>query len=123
MGEILFKELSYKLNGIFFEVQNTLGTKFQEKHYLRAICALLDSQKISYAIEVPIHVEIKGVVIGDFRADLIVDNQILIELKATDRMTKDHKLQILRYLEALHFKLGMLVNFRIRPLQVWRVIC
>ena len=118
---ILYKDLSYQLNGILFAVQNTLGTKFQEKHYLKTICIYLDEPHIPYKTEVAFPVTINGNLIGNFRADLIIDNKILIELKATDRLTKDHKLQMLRYLEALNLKLGLLANFRIRPLQIWRV--
>ncbi len=121
MGEIIYKDLSFKLNGILFAVQNKLGTKFQEKHYLKAVCAYLDAENISYATEVPLQIEINGTIIGKFRADLIIDNKILVELKVTDRLTIDHKMQMLRYLEALNLKLGLLINFRMRPLQIWRV--
>ncbi len=121
MGDIIYKDLSFRLNGILFAVQNKLGTKFQEKHYLKAVCAYLDAENISYATEVPLQVEINGIIIGKFRADLIVENTILAELKVTDRLTIDHKMQMLRYLEALNLRLGLLINFRIRPLQIWRV--
>ncbi|MSU75123.1 MAG: GxxExxY protein [Candidatus Magasanikbacteria bacterium] len=121
MGGIIYQELSYQLNGVLFDVQNKLGTKFQEKHYVKAVCAFLKSKSISYVAEASLHVVIDGVVIGDFRADLVVDNKIVIEFKATDRLTKDHKIQLLRYLEALNLRLGLLVNFRVRPLQIWRV--
>ena len=122
MEVIQFKDLSYKVNGILFETQNTLGTKFQEKHYSKTICVYLDQLGIPYATEVPFEIRVNGQIIGKFRADLIIDNKILIELKATDRLTKDHKLQMLRYLQALDLKLGLLVNFRISPLQIWRVV-
>ncbi len=121
MGDIIYKDLSFQLNGILFTTQNKLGTKFQEKHYSKAVCAYLDEQHIPYKTELPFEVKINNTVIGKFRADLIVDNKILIELKVTDRLTIDHKMQMLRYLEALDLKLGLLVNFRIRPLQIWRV--
>ena len=119
--KILYREFSYKLNGILFEAQNSLGTKFQEKHYLKMICGLLDKSHIPYDVEVPLQIEVDGVIVGKFRADLIVDNKILVELKAVDRLSKDHKLQIIRYLQALDLRLGLLVNFRVRPLQIWRV--
>ncbi len=59
---------------------------------------------------------------GNFKADMTVDDKILIEFKTTDRLTNDHRQQILRYLEATKIKLGLLVNFRIRPLQIKRII-
>jgi len=122
MAELLYKDLSYKLNGIFFEVQNKLGTKFQEKHYLKAICAFLKENNIPFKTEVSFKVDFKNETLGLFRADLIVDDKILVELKAVDRLTNDHKLQILRYLQALDLELALLVNFRLRPLQFIRVI-
>ncbi|MFA4906410.1 MAG: GxxExxY protein [Candidatus Margulisiibacteriota bacterium] len=122
MAELLYKDLSYKLNGIFFEVQNKLGTKFQEKHYLKAICSLLKEQKVPFKTEVSFKLNFNNELLGSFRADMIVDDKILIELKAVDRLTNDHKLQILRYLQALNLELALLVNFRLRPLQIIRVI-
>jgi hypothetical protein len=58
MGEIIYQELSYQLNGVLFDVQNKLGTKFQEKHYVKAVCALLKSKSIFYVVEAPLHVVI-----------------------------------------------------------------
>jgi len=121
MGEIIYKELSYQLNGILFKTQNTIGTKFQEKHYQKTVCALLDELLIPYETEVPLEIRVNNKLIGNFRADVVIDNKILIELKVTDRLTIDHKMQMLRYLEALNLKLGLLVNFRMRPIQIWRV--
>lgn len=122
MSELIHKNLSFKLNGIFFEVQNKLGTKFQEKHYQKAICALLEKNNINFKTEAPIELEFDGKIIGKFKTDLIIDDKILIELKATDYLTSDHKQQLLRYLQALKLNLALLINFRQRPLQVWRVV-
>lgn len=122
MAELIYKDLSYKLNGILYDVQNKLGTKFQEKHYLKAVCANLKEEKIPFKVEFPFRVEYGGELLGNFRADLIVNDKILIEFKATDRLTSDHKKQIIRYLDSLDLELALLVNFRIRPLQVWRIL-
>lgn len=122
MAELLHKDLSYKLNGIFFEVQNKLGTKFQEKHYLRAVCRLLTERNIPFKVEVPFKVTFNGETLGSFKADLIVDDKILVEFKTADRLTSDHKKQIIRYLDSLDLTLAILINFRIRPLQMWRII-
>jgi len=122
MAELVYPELSYKLNGIFFKVQNKLGTKFQEKHYVKAICSLLKEFEIPFKAECPFKVEFNGEVLGSFKADLIIDGKILIETKATDRLMVDHKKQLIRYLDALDLPLGLLINFRARPLQIMRVI-
>ncbi|MFH1193522.1 MAG: GxxExxY protein [bacterium] len=122
MAELVYKDLSYQLNGIFFAVQNKLGTKFQEKHYQKAICSLLKESKIPFQTEVGFEIKFNEEILGSFRADILIDNKILIELKATDGLTIDHKRQVQRYLDALNLKLAFLVNFRQRPLQVWRIL-
>lgn len=122
MTELVYKDLSYQLNGIFFSVQNKLGAKFQEKHYQRAICSLLKKADIPFRAEVAFDIEFDGEKLGSFRADLIIDNKILIELKTVDGLTIDHKRQIQRYLDALDLKLALLINFRKRPLQIWRIV-
>lgn len=121
-GELIHKELSYTLNGVLFAVQNKLGTKFQEKHYVKAVCIILKELGIAYQTEVPLQVKFNGEVLGNFRADLVVDNKILMEFKAVDYLTSDHRMQLLRYLQALDLRLALLVNFRMRPLQVRRVV-
>ena len=121
MAELIHKELSYKINGLCFEVQNKLGTKFQEKHYLRALCTLLKRENIPYQTEVLINLDFDGEKLGTMRADLVIDNKILIELKAVDYLTTDHKKQIIRYLDSLKLDLALLINFRKRPIQIWRI--
>lgn len=121
MEGIIYKELSYVVNGILFEVQNKLGTKFQEKHYVKAVCALLKQKSIPFLLEVPFTITFEGEKLGKFKVDMIIDKKILVEFKATDRLTNDHRQQMLRYLKSLNYKLGLLVNFRTRPLQIWRV--
>lgn len=122
MTELVYKELSYKINGLCFEVQNKLGTKFQEKYYVKALCSLLKRKGISFITEVEIEIMFGDERLGKLRADLIVDNKILIEFKAVDYLTSDHKQQIIRYLDSLNLKLALLINFRKRPLQIWRVL-
>ncbi len=122
MSNLILPELSYKLNGIFFEVQNKLGTKFQEKHYVKAICSLLQEMGIAFKVEVPFRVMFKEQDLGLFKADLVVDEKILVEVKVVDRLTVDHRQQIIRYLDALTMPLGILVNFRVRPLQIMRLV-
>ncbi len=119
---IIYKELSYAVNGILFKVQNKLGTKFQEVHYVRAVCSLLKEYNIPFRIEVPFKVTFNGEFLGKFRADMIVDNKILIEFKTVPHLTDQHRQQLLRYIKSLDLKLGLLVNFRAYPLQIWRVV-
>ena len=115
-------DLGYIIRGILFKVQNDLGTKFQEKHYSKALCSILGQQKIKYKTEVPFSLKYNEIELGKFRADIIIENQILLELKTTDYLTSDHFKQTLRYLETLKLPLAYVVNFRIRPLQLKRII-
>ena len=70
----------------------------------------------------PITITFEGKLLGTFRADMLIANKILIEFKATNYLTQDHKKQMIRYLDAMDLQLGLLVNFRVRPLTIWRVI-
>lgn len=120
-GKIL-NALTYKIRGLIFKIQNDLGTKFQEKHYLKALCSILDKEEIKYKTEVPFSISYNNIILGQFRADIIIENKILLELKTTDRITNDHIKQTIRYLEALNIPIAYVVNFRIRPLQIKRII-
>jgi GxxExxY protein len=119
---LIYEDLSYKVRGILFKIQNDLGTKFQEKHYQRALGTLLQNEKLSFATEVPFTLKYNNVILGNFRADVIIEKTILLELKTVDYLTTDHFKQTLRYLEALNLPLGYVVNFRHRPLELRRII-
>jgi len=121
MEGIIYKELSYVINGILFKVQNKLGTKFREENYVRAVCALLRKKGIPFALKVPFIVTFEGEFMGKFRADMIVDKKILIEFKTVPFLNSEHKQQIIRYLKGLNIRLGLLVNFRVYPLQIIRI--
>lgn len=121
MEDMSLDEMSFKIRGMLFKIQNELGTKFQEKHYLKALCALLDQENFKYNTEVPFSINYCGTKLGDFRADIVIENQILLELKTTDYITKDHFKQTIRYVEALNLPLAYIINFRIRPLQIKRL--
>ena len=118
----ILDKLTYNVRGLIFKIQNDLGTKFQEKHYLKALCSILDKESVQYKIEVPFSIKYNDTVLGNFRADMVIENKILLELKTTDRITNDHIKQTIRYLEALNLPIAYVVNFRIRPLQIKRII-
>lgn len=122
MAELIYPEESYKLCGIFYEIQNDLGTKFQEKHYCRALETKFIEKGIPYRKEVPIEVYYQDKLLGKFRADFVVWNKIIIEVKTTNRITQDVVKQIIRYLDGAGLKLGLAVNFRIRPLEIKRIL-
>jgi len=120
--KLIYPELSYIIMGILFEVHNKLGTKYQEKHYRRAIEIKLKELNIPYKREVKVNVEFGKEILGEFFIDFIIDNRIILETKKVWRITQDDVKQVLRYLKATKLKLAILANFRYRRLEYRRVL-
>lgn len=107
-----YKELSYLITGAIFEVSHTLGCGFMEKVYQEALALELDLRNIKAQREVPITISYKGAELDcKYIADFIVEDDIIIELKAVDEINDAHRAQILNYLKATKKGLGILVNF------------
>ena len=104
-------DITYKINGAIFEVNRKLGAGFLEKAYQNALMVELASRKLKTESQVPITVRYKGVEIGEYFADIVVEKQVLLELKAVDSLQKIHEAQLLNYLKATGYKIGLLVNF------------
>lgn len=111
MTDVIYKELSYQIMAAVFEVYNTLGFGFLEKVYERALLKELCLRGIPLEAQKEIKVFYKGDEIGTYFADLVVNNEILLELKAVESLNNIHKAQVLNYLKATGLKLGLLINF------------
>ncbi len=111
MTNVVYKELSYQIMAAVFEVYNTLGFGFLEKVYERALLKELCLRNISVEAQKEIKVFYKGDAVGTYFADLVVNGEILLELKAVERLNNIHKAQVLNYLKATGLKLGLLINF------------
>jgi GxxExxY protein len=122
MPEIVYKNECKIIYGLLFKIQNDLETNFQEKHYQRAFEEHLNENKIPYEKEFPLEVNYHGNILGKFFVDFTVWNKIIIEFKTTNNITSDHLKQVLRYLQAANMKLGLIVNFRQRPLKPVRIL-
>jgi len=120
--KLIYPELSYILMGILFEVHNKLGTKYQEKHYQKAIEIKLKELNIPYKREVKVNVEFGKENLGEFFIDFIIDNKIILEIKKIWKITQDDIKQVLRYLKATKLKLAILANFKYRRLEYRRVL-
>lgn len=105
------KDITYKINGAVFEVNRKLGHGFLEKVYENALLIELKERELKAENQVPIKVEYKGKIVGEYYADIVVENQIIIELKAVKSLQKIHEAQLLNYLKATDYKIGLLVNF------------
>jgi GxxExxY protein len=108
---IIYKELSYKITKLALEVHNELGCGFLEKIYENAMMMLFEREKISARQQAPADVFFHEKVIGEYFADILVDNKIILELKTVDAISNAHIAQVLNYLRATGIKLGIIMNF------------
>lgn len=120
--EVIHKELSYDIVGIAMDVHNALGCGFLEKVYENALFMKL--KKSGYRVEqqAPIKVYFEKEVVGEYFADLLVEDKIILELKCAESIGDVHKAQILNYLKATGLRLGILLNFSKPKLEYVRVV-
>jgi GxxExxY protein len=119
---LVYEELSYKIRGALFEVYNNLGTGFREETYKLAVINELQRQGLTVAREVDFEVTYKGTVIDLYRADIVVDGKVIIELKAAGELHPRYTAQLLSYLKASGLQLGLLVNFGTDRVQIIRQV-
>jgi GxxExxY protein len=110
---ILYPELSWQIVGAAIEVHEHLGPGQLESVYQRAMECELRRRGIAFRSQVPVPMFYKGDRVGDFYADLIVEDAIILELKAVERLRAVHTAQLLSYLSAAELRLGMLMNFNV----------
>lgn len=122
MTEILHKDLSYKIVGAAMEVHRVLGPGFLEAVYEAALALEFEAQGIPFERQRHLVVQYKGQVIGDYVADIVVDNQIILELKAVSDLNDAHRAQALHYLAATGFRLALLFNFGEKSLHFDRIV-
>ena len=95
----------------FYYVYNTLGYGFLEKVYENALRLTLAKAGYSVSKQVPIKVHFEGQLVGEYFADLMVNNMVIIEVKAADGIAMEHEAQLLNYLKATEIEVGPLLNF------------
>ncbi len=120
--EIIYKELSYKIIGLAMEVHTQLGFGFLEKVYENALVVLFQKNGIPAQQQPPVKVYFEGQVVGDYYADILVDNKIILELKTVDVIIDAHRAQVLNYLRATEIKLAMILNFGKRSFEYERFV-
>jgi len=109
------KELTGKVIGVFYDVYNELGHGFIESVYQKSLQLALTSVGIKALCKIEIPVEFRGQSVGDFEADMLVENCLLLELKAVRTLDSAHEAQLLNYLRATDIELGLLLNFGLKP--------
>lgn len=117
-----FEGLSRKIIGAAIEVHTALGPGFLENIYEEALKLELSEHKLNFETQKEIQIEYLGVAIGIHRLDLVVENQIIVELKAVKEFTDVHYAQLRSYLKATGLKVGLLLNFAKPTLEIKRVV-
>ena len=112
---MLHSEITEKIIKAFFKVYNTLGYGFLEKVYENAL--IIELKKIGFHISQQYNIKVyyDGKIVGDYFADIIVDNNVIVELKATEGLREEHQTQLINYLKATDKEVGLLLNFGKTP--------
>ena len=113
--------LTERIIGAVFQVSNTLGAGYLEKVYERALIHELGKRGMQVQVQVPIQVIYDGVNVGNYVRDILVEEKVLIELKAVDNLTNTHLAQCLNYLTATKLRLCLLINFGKPRVEIRRV--
>src|SRR5687767_5117581 len=108
---MLFDELTGKILEASFEVSRELGAGFLESVYEKALLVALQQKGINAVAQVPLQVRFRGVTVGKFYADILVEEKVVVELKAVSRILPEHKAQVINYLKATGIEIGLLLNF------------
>ncbi len=117
---MLYEGLTSKILEACFEVSNELGIGYVESVYEKALLIALKQKRIFAESQVPLKVQFRGIIVGDFYADMIVEQKVILELKAVENLVKEHNAQLLNYLKATGFEVGMVINFGTAKLQYRR---
>lgn len=120
--ELIHNELVYKIIGFAMEFHKTLGVAFLESVYENAIIFKMRLQHIIFQSQKKYPVNYKGKVIKDFICDLIVENKIVVELKAIKQLGSIERAQIINYLKVTGHQLGLIINFGEKSLNYERII-
>jgi GxxExxY protein len=114
--------VSKQVIGCGLEVSNNLGSGFLESVYENALSIELKRQGLKFERQKQLNVAYKGEVVGNYVADLVVEEKLLIELKALSNFTGEHEAQVMNYLRATGLKVGLLLNFGTPRLGIRRIV-
>ena len=117
-----YSDVTGAVIGCAFEVHSILGTGFQEVVYQRALAVEMESRGLSFAREWEMPIFYKERQVGTRRVDFLVDEKVVVELKAISELEKVHLAQAINYLEAFRLEVGLLLNFGVAKLEFRRVV-
>jgi GxxExxY protein len=115
-------KITYEIRGAVFEVNRVLGSGFLEKIYENALLIEIRKRGLGAESQVPINVRYKDHVVGEYIADIVVEDRVIVELKAVESLEKLHEAQLLNYLKATGIQIGLLVNFRHQKAEIKRMV-
>jgi GxxExxY protein len=110
-----YKEVTDLIIKIFYRVYNKLGYGFLEKVYENAMQIELKKEGVPFAVQSPIQVLYEGKIIGEYFADILVDEKIIVEIKVAKQLIEENEAQLLNYLKATKIEVGLLLNFGPKP--------
>ena len=110
-----YKELTDRIIKIFYKAYNKLGYGFLEKVYENAMMIELEREGIAAVAQSPINVLYDGKIIGEYFADILVENKVIVEIKAGRQLVEENEAQLLNYLKATAMEVGLLLNFGPKP--------
>jgi GxxExxY protein len=108
-------DLTEQIIGAFYAVYSSLGYGFLEKVYVNALVIELKKRGMDAYAELPIHVYYDGQLIGEYFADLVVNDLVILEIKSAKSLAVEHEAQLLNYLKATPYEVGLLLNFGPKP--------
>jgi GxxExxY protein len=121
-SKLLHSDLTEKILGVYYDVYNEIGHGFLESVYNNCMFLALTKTGMSVRREVPVPVYFRGQDVGQFKADLVVEGSVLIELKAVQNLDRTHEAQVMNYLRATELEVGLLLNFGSPKPQFRRIV-
>ncbi len=115
MEKLLYEELTEQIIGAYYEVYNELGFGYLERCYQNALYYELQDRGLNVEAQRKVKVHYKERIIGNYEPDLIVNDLIIIELKAVEQLIDDHEIQLYNYLRSTECEIGLLMNFGTKP--------
>lgn len=120
--DFLYEDLSYKIRGCAFRIYNTLGFGHKENIYQEALASEFEKTGINFKREKVLPILYDGKKVGIYKPDFLVEDKIIIEIKAVPFMPKNYETQLTYYLKGTDYKLGFLINFGNQKLDIRRRI-
>ena len=116
----IYSELTDKIIGCAYDVYNQLGFGFMEKVYENAMMIKLPQKGLEVVQQVPINVYFEDKLVGEYFADILVNNKVIFEFKAVSALSKAHEVQLVNYLKATGLEVGLLINFGAEGKLEWK---